>query len=257
MFTLPQPKEVETIDGCPAVPLTDVLADFEDVMRAIYDPFHFDTLSPEAGLSAVITFISGILRVSTKYNMHVLRSKCISIIAHKFPSTLAGCDRVLSAQSVYEPSDIVRVIPLARETNVPEVLPWAYYLCTHIPTTKLINDSVLSWRDKALCLAGKEKLWEAQKTITHTVLFEFTRSPTCTIGCTSRLPTMGWRDTETLRASPHPLEEYTGMAALKFCAKCQAQMETQHRTGREKVWEMLPEIFQLGTWLDIRRDQSC
>lgn len=218
---------------------------------------HFDSLTPDADLNTLLTFISGILRISTKYNMPLLRKKCITIIQRKFPSTLAGCDEVLSSQYQYVPSAIVRAIPLALETNVPVILPWAYYLCTHIGLDALVNDPILSWRDKTLCLAGKERLWEVQKTTTHNNLFEFTRSTLCTNACQSRLPAMTWKDTEGLRLSPHPLEEHSGWSALKLCSKCLVQIEAQHHAGREKVWEMLPSIFQLGSWEKIHNDQAC
>lgn len=219
---------------------------------------HFDKLPADAKLSTLISFISGILRVSTKYNIQVLRQKCIFVLQQKFPSTLAGCDGLLASQYQYLSSAVVRAIPLARETNVPEILPWAFYIATHISTDELLKDGVLSWRDKTLCLSGKERLWQAQKTLTHSFQFESTRAPQCTLSCTNRLPpAMSWRETEVLRISPHPLERYTTWAATNMCPKCLAYIEAQHQLGRKRVWEMLPSIFQLGSWGDISKDQNC
>lgn len=218
---------------------------------------HFDKLTPDANLYTLISFISGVLRISTKYNIHLLRQKCITVLRTKFPSTLSGCDILLSSGYQYTPSAIVRAIPLARETNVPEILPWAFYISTHISMADLLNDSVLSWRDKALCLAGKERLWEVQKTLTHPFRFEPVRAPNCINACQLRPPQIAdWREMEELRKTPHPLEIYSKWSSMKMCQKCLTQMESQHQAGREKVWKALPSIFELGSWEDIHKDQN-
>ncbi|KAF8193314.1 hypothetical protein BJ912DRAFT_960647, partial [Pholiota molesta] len=227
MWDVPQPMKTELYDGCPTVILSDSVNDFVDVMRVIYDAFHFDKLKPDTSLAMLITFVSGILRISTKYSMQQLRNKCISIIQEKFPSTLRGCDEVLTRGIQYVPSEIVRIIPLARETTVPKVLPWAFYLCAHISVDEILTNTVLSWRDKALCLAGKERL-----------------CPQCQSSCQTRVSRSSLRleNIETLRISPHPLEEYTDWKSLMLCPK---------------VWQMLPGLFHLGTWDDICKDQNC
>jgi len=226
-------------------------------MKALYQPFYFDTLPPDADLATLISFVSGILRISTKYNLIFLREKCVSILQTKFPSTLQGCDALLASGYMYVSSTIVRAIPLAREANIPEILPWAFYISTNISTDTLLDNPVLSWKDKALCLAGKEQLWELQKSHTHRFAFDFTKSSRCQNGCTSRLPsTMTWRRSEELRGNPHPLHEYDDWDTLKVCQYCLDLVQLQHQNGREKVWKHLPAIFHLGSWDDIHKEQN-
>ncbi|KAF8059464.1 hypothetical protein FPV67DRAFT_1564885 [Lyophyllum atratum] len=249
LFTVPQPSEDADfmIQGCPVVHLSDSLSDFTDVMKALYQPFYFDTLMPDAELSTLISFVSGILRISTKYNLIFLRRKCISILQTKFPSTLKGCDALLSSGYKYVSSTIVRAIPLAREANVPEILPWAFYISTNIVTDALLQDPILSWKDKALCLAGRDQLWDAQKSLTHRFAFDFTKSHKCQHACVSRLPgTMTWRRSEELR----------DWDTLKICQHCLELVQVQHQKGREKVWSSLPSMFHLGTWDDIHKEQN-
>jgi hypothetical protein len=189
--------------------------------------------------------------------MKQVRQKCIAVLQSKFPSTIQGCDTLLSSKYLYPPGAIVRAIPLARENVVPEILPWAYYISTHIPTEELLKDASLAWRDKALCLAGKERLWDAQKTITHSFLFTFDRSPGCISLCNQayQLDRQTWKGLEHLRKSPHPLEPYVDWTSINTCKKCREQMEKQHRAGREKLWEVLPGIFDLGSWKELKQDQ--
>ncbi|CAA7267441.1 unnamed protein product [Cyclocybe aegerita] len=254
LWDVPQLSKLEMYDGCPSVVLSDSVNNLIDVMR----PSHFDKIAPETSLMELVTFISGILRISTKYGMLQIRQKCISIIQDKFPSMLAGCDNILRCKIQYMPSEIIRVIPLAREMNIPHVLPWAFYLCAQISVEELLENQMLSWQDKALCLAGKENLWEMQCTVTHTFLLNFWPSPHCSTGCKMRMPTtFTLKDFESLRTSPHLLGEYQDWTGLRLCAKCQAFAQAQHQEGREKVWQKLPGLFHLGTWDDIFKDQSC
>ncbi|KAF8064857.1 hypothetical protein FPV67DRAFT_158026 [Lyophyllum atratum] len=260
LFTVPQPQTgSEKIDGVEAVRLTDDLSGFTDVIRALYEPFHFDKLASNTDLAMLIEFVSGILRISTKYNILCLREKCIAVLKTKFPSSLSACDKLLSSGYKYIASTIVRAIPLARETNVPEILPWAFYISTNISHEALLEDSILSWQDKTLCLVGKNHLWEKQKSVTHKFLFEFSKAPNCCSypSCQSRLPPlMSWRRTEELRGSPHPLNQFEEWDSLKVCSKCLEHIQAQHQKGRESVWKSLPTIFGLGTWDDIHAEQN-
>ncbi|KAK2462905.1 hypothetical protein APHAL10511_005103 [Amanita phalloides] len=257
MFSFPQPSTQEIFEECSLMRLNDDLSDFVDLMKVVYHPFHFDQLPVDADLNTLITFISGILKLSTKYLMRHVRQKCMAVLQSKFPSTIQGCDALLLSKYLYPPGAIVRAIPLARENVVPEILPWAYYISTHIATDELLRDPSLAWRDKALCLAGKERLWEAQKTITHSFLFTFDRSPGCTSVCNQgyQLDRQTWKGLEHLRQSPHPLEPYTEWVSISTCKKCKEQMERQHKLGREKLWELLPGIFDLGSWKELKEDQ--
>ncbi|KAG6916681.1 hypothetical protein DXG01_005802 [Tephrocybe rancida] len=257
LFTVPQPVDgKDAVDGCLLVHLQDNLEDFTEVIKAIYQPLYFDQLPPEADLRKLLNFVSGILKISTKYDILFIREKCISILRAKFPTTLHGCDALVSSGYQYTATTVVRAIPLARETNVPALLPWAFYISTNIDPDPLLADPVLSWRDKALCLAGKTLLWERQKADTHRFLFEFTKAPDCRHGCGLRLQMMSWKHMEELRKKPHPLHEYDDWDTHQVCGACLAHVQAEHARGREKVWNDLPKIFHLGTWEEIHAEQN-
>ncbi|KAF5332493.1 hypothetical protein D9611_005476 [Ephemerocybe angulata] len=284
MAEIPQPHDCELIDGCPVVDLQDDVEEFTDTLRAIYDPMHFDTLDSKSTLSTLLTFLSGILRITTKYAMEKLRRKCISFLEAKFPSTLDGCLSLLASQFQYSSADIVRLIALASAhnggANIPSVLPWAYYLCTQMTVDEIIGNDVLTWECKAVCLAGKEKLWHAFTTISHSMLFSFSPSPLCQSACAGKLAqlalpsqyggadfgggrsgklgSISWKEAEDLRMRPHPLEEYGGWGPWKsaVCTRCFGHLKDMHMAGRQKVWQELPVYFGLGTWDGIRRDEE-
>ncbi|KAJ2924397.1 hypothetical protein H1R20_g12693, partial [Candolleomyces eurysporus] len=190
LVEVPQPNDCEKVDGCPVVDLQDDVEEFTDTLGAIYDPFHFDAIDSKSSLNTLLNALSGILRISTKYNMDQLRKKSIRLLEAKFPSTLDGCISLLKSQFRYDSKDIVRIITLAGRTNVPSVLPWAYYLCTHMGVDDILKNNVLTWEDKALCLAGKEKLWQALMKHSHSFLFRFTPSPQCNGNCATKMSMM-------------------------------------------------------------------
>jgi hypothetical protein len=209
--------------------------------------------------------------------MTKLRQKCISLLLIKFPNTFENCTQLLQSNSKYDSPEIIRLIRLARQTNVPEVLPWAYYLCTHMSVSDIMKNAILTWEDKALCLAGKERLWQAQKTYSNSVLFTFTPALQCASSCQTRLLNavpgtnitgtgasssllmgMSFREADEMRQSPHPLGEFDGWANLKqqICTRCMNHQVSLHKMGRQKIWDALPTYFELGSWEDIRRDQN-
>lgn len=217
--------------------------------------------------------------------MPKLRAKCIALLEAKFPSTLDGCLALLKSQFQYTPADIVRLITLASPShaNVPSVLPWAYYLCTHMEVDDVVQNDVLTWENKALVLAGKDKLWDALKTHSHKMLFQFIASPSCVSNCAHKITqqqtmppfgaqygnpvpsgpgckfTMTLDEAEELRKIPHPLEEYDSdrWKQSSVCARCFAHLGQVHREGRMKVWKELPTYFGLGSWETIQRVQAA
>ncbi|TFK22109.1 hypothetical protein FA15DRAFT_681809 [Coprinopsis marcescibilis] len=277
MWDMPQPDGEELVDGCPVVDLQDDVDDFTDTLRAVYDSFHFDTLNTStASLGELVTFVNGILKISTKYSMAKLRQKCISLLLVKLPNTFESCCALLHTKSKYDSPDIIRVINLARAANVPEILPWAFYLCTHMSVNDIMKNTVLSWQDKAIVLAGRERLWEVQKSTSNSALFVFTPSQQCTSNCQGRILAaipgtsistgnppglnmgMNYREAEDYRRSPHPLGEFDGWSHMKqqpVCGRCSSHQIAEHKKGREKVWNNLPTYFDLGTWEDIKKDQ--
>ncbi|KAG6810663.1 hypothetical protein H0H92_010844 [Tricholoma furcatifolium] len=106
MFSFPQPPcrdgGEERIEGCPVIELQDKPQDVLDILRAIYHPSHFDQLSPTADLDILLNFIGGILRLSTKYLVHELRRRCISLLSARFPASYKGY--MLLGPRPYSPS---------------------------------------------------------------------------------------------------------------------------------------------------------
>ncbi|KAF5352848.1 hypothetical protein D9756_006344 [Leucocoprinus leucothites] len=263
MFSLPQPtaEEEDTVEGCRVVMLHDSRDDFVDLLSAIYDPSYFDDLPSDADLGQVLTFVSGILKLSTKYLIRSFRQRCIALLTSKFPTTFV--DYVAKSNrdppEKYDSDSVMRVAVLAQENNVPEILPYAYYCIARMSPRRILQQRPhdVSWKEKTLCLIGRERLRMAEMTLSYTFLLIFQRSATCEsyLCADARGPHAEWHVVDAAK-SPNPLRKYTTWSRLNVCNACVAHCQTQHQKGREEVWERLPEMFELGTWEQLKKQQG-
>jgi hypothetical protein len=212
--------------------------------------------------------VSGILRLSTKYHVQPLRQKCINLLTPKIPTTyiwFKGLNHGRGKRYSDFPVDICfQIINLAREANVPELLPFAFYLCARLPTNLVLNGTsaaVLSWKDRAICLAGRAELLHAQRTISYSPFIDIQQSASCETRpspCVSKIPAttrIAWE--RRIFVEIHTLEICSSMPMKRHvCTPCVEHAMLQHREGCEQVWNMLPGIFQLGSWEDIRKTQN-
>ncbi|KAL0062935.1 hypothetical protein AAF712_010156 [Marasmius tenuissimus] len=168
LFSIPQLASLkeERIEGCPVVRLAgDKPGDMNDLLSALYFPSyvfspsalltsptsrlmttfsplfsHFDQLQiPSAEPSTMITFISGILRLSTKYLNPLLHTRCISILHTYIPTTLSSYDSPPVKRRL-KSDELMLLARLARETNVPTILPYLFYCITRLSPARILKD---------------------------------------------------------------------------------------------------------------------
>jgi hypothetical protein len=212
-------------------------------------------------LETVLNFIQGILHLSTKYMIRYLRQRCVSLFLAKFPSTLDGYTLKAGAlnREKYKSDNVMRAINLARQNNVLEVLPYAFYCIARLPHKRILKDRPMdiSWKDKALCLIGRERLQWAQTSLSHVFLLNFQRAPLCqsSLCAFARGPHSEWHILDCMK-SPNPLHEYDNWDNLNVCAECVEYCKIRHAKGREEVWDRLPDLFELQTWDELRNAQN-
>ncbi|KZP27857.1 hypothetical protein FIBSPDRAFT_917775 [Athelia psychrophila] len=115
MLALPQPVNAENIDGCAFVELPDSPADWMVALEWIYKPTEF--------VNRPCTFgtLSSALRISTKYEIPALRQWCTTELTSRWP-------RELDTLGTTSLAHAAEAISLARECDVPEILPAAFYI---------------------------------------------------------------------------------------------------------------------------------
>jgi hypothetical protein len=151
----------------------------------------------------------------------------------------------------------IRILNLARETNLPQFLPFTFYLCARLDSDLIFHGTptdTLSWEDKTICFLGRYKLLQAQRTLTHAFFVDFKSDVRCGTHCPSIFPEIPRRMWEH-RVFLHVLTfETYNPACIPFhaCAICMHYALMGHREGRARVWSRLPGMFEMGSWEDLR-----
>lgn len=210
--------------------------------------------------------LEGILRLSTKYAIRVLRTRSVQYMKEVFPAALDTFDDTDATQrrSAFCQANLLslaQVLQLCRECDAPESLPYIFYMMTKgFGDDMLLQINTLPKQLWRVCFSGREKLLEAQNGV-YSYLWDPKPSQTCTSAdhCTQlgRELHRHYLSTKSDRHQ-HVLEEpfgghtnYVDLVSL-FCSSCKTTYASQSRLARTTVWQELPEYFGLGTWEELQ-----
>ncbi|TRM69460.1 hypothetical protein BD626DRAFT_624817 [Schizophyllum amplum] len=254
LFAVPQPEGEEQVDGCPVVRLqADKSLHWEHLLDAIYDPLHFFTLESQ-NRNDKIARLSSILRLATKYRIVVFRQKCITMFSKHFPTADVFACNLHDLPSIPQAADVLQ---LGRTTNALTLLPFAFLRLALIPNKEILYYLQIAKEDKLALYRGLLELLTARNKDVYPFVFAFTptdgcrASPSCTIRGFGDLP-----------ASVDNIHFFALKAEFAFmqtvlCESCYESIGSTFLAGRQKTWERLPEIFDLGKdWDELRRIQN-
>jgi len=267
MFTFPQPESSEKYDGFPLVHLQDSVEDLKNFLKACHDVSFYDSV-----VEKDFKVLSGVLRLSTKYDASYLRRKSITWITHIFPSTLSGWDTdTPSLQATRTFVNAAIAIEIGRECHLPSILPSAYYCCSLSPIMFILDGisskdmthrKELDWVDKRLCLKARPKLEQRAKM----QILKFLYIPSGT-NCKSprdcnhiRISVSGLVN-EYFSKDDHdtwsPLSQRIQAIVRAYkdgssCSVCCQMAVEESSTERAKCWQDLPSFFELGTWETLK-----
>ncbi|ESK92286.1 hypothetical protein Moror_4684 [Moniliophthora roreri MCA 2997] len=260
MLGIPQPRNAEFYDGCPVVELHDSPDDVLPFLKALHTIGYFDIAKPIKW-----SVLSGILRLSTKYQVDYLRQRVYRVLSELYPTTLEEWD----ARDAFVNLETFEARPfavflLAKETNLPTLLPAALYLCADSQDIGFILDGLpsidnthieLDWPDKKACIRARETLSIALRTR----LFAFLTGQMDFPGChrTSMCNNTRWKWLQGVEASLG-----SGVFSVSFpwaqyqsgvCDSCHRLSRDHYVAERQKLWDELPVLFGLPTWEELRR----
>ncbi|KAF9001014.1 hypothetical protein BDQ17DRAFT_1426837 [Cyathus striatus] len=261
LFSLPTTKgkdKTYTVDGCPVVELQgDNWEDMEVLLKAIYEPAFWDALQPTTPLSILLNPLSSLLTLSSKYILPTIRTRSVSLIKAKLPTTYEDYLTRAQRDEKYTSESIMLSIHLGRKYDVPEILPYLFYCLARLSHRRLVDsrEGDVSWFFKTIALIGREKLRLAEIALSHSFLYAFRpssqclSSPLCSL---SRGPQMEWRTIEAQK-KPSPLRACGKWERLGVCERCVAFCRDEHERGRKEVWERLPGLVGVaGGWGELR-----
>lgn len=201
------------------------------------------------------------MMVGRKYGVDRVYNEALRRLRTISPTTLAEFDSFLhgirseSCAVIFRAEDRVAIINMARSFDLPELLPFAFYICctkanpaalAGVPSDGAESQEQLSASDLILCLQGMRSLSDLVKDIlTASMNFKQSYGPCGKLyGCTNKFSTVLKAANSQDRFTPQglllPLEE---QAAL--CPNCSLGVGNDYDSLRSTVWDSLEEIFQV------------
>ncbi|KDQ49678.1 hypothetical protein JAAARDRAFT_143067 [Jaapia argillacea MUCL 33604] len=286
MFSLPPSlsgtNTNEVFDGVPMVYMPDAAVDLAQLLGVLYNPstLPFERFHPDTPLR-----IRGVLKLATKYQIEHLRSRIVKHIEADWPSTLSDWDvledhiesmkrRNRTSDPIFdaqlpEPAAAIR---LARECDIPGILPAAFYHLSRIhpemdwdecrsvtvPLELLSNLrkgersarwDLLDKRDLMRLLHGIRNI-QWSEVIIYESMETFTAECTNAKGCHTIIKSFCRRRDKQDRDPLAYLRDrftFSRLIADQLCDKCATTISTCVQRNRQTFWEELPNLFRLSS----------
>ncbi|KAK7008073.1 hypothetical protein R3P38DRAFT_3027311 [Favolaschia claudopus] len=268
MLSLPPPQTADMMDGCPFVQLPDKAEDVIVFLKALMFSDFFES-HPAPTTFAILT---GVLRMSHKYDVNHLRKRALVHISANFPMTL---DEYLVWYRGKQPdwylestdNDLAMLSILARELSFEWILPFAFYeICNSYNSELVILREPHSFEDRVRLVAACRSF----DSTAVTLMLEFLWPDDNPVdGCHSsgdcdearlvcRRLAEDWRQRAGNDTPRGPLDiwEESDFARLHVCDACLANSKAQHQTAQQVFWDTLPETFGLPEWSELARLKS-
>ncbi|KIY47469.1 hypothetical protein FISHEDRAFT_45129 [Fistulina hepatica ATCC 64428] len=255
-FCLPQPADEPSFDGCPLINLpSDSNLHWQYLLTVLYDPFYFGTLLDKVASKdthfPLADVLAGLLRLSDKYAFTAVRQKTVQVLRRLIPTSCEDYTQLPTSHP--RPQDI----DLFREANTPEFLPYCLFSASCLPEEDIRAHPHLSPDDKELCLLGKERLQESQKTSLSSI-YDFSPSPRCRYSPNCKALMF---DCAKIKGDVHALVSLKDVHRRQpqdfwACPSCLSHTFQVNELGMQQVWDKLPAIFSLGSWSQLRREQA-
>ncbi|KAH7911873.1 hypothetical protein BJ138DRAFT_1112858 [Hygrophoropsis aurantiaca] len=246
MLELPQSENVENIDGCPSVKMPgDSARDWNAVLSWMYDRIGF------ARQPVVFQVLAGTMRISTKYEIYDLREWAKRELFSRWPIDLTKMNNNALPHAA-------EAICLARECDIPEILPAAFYA---LSTQRWAHNAeggqshlTLHPEDLRCFIAGRESLQDHLLNIlvaptghgeSHEVLcpsceYNFRTLLIGRLSPTHSSPIGCWLLRELLQ-----LDAFNPPASLKICPRCAVSFNQLTSARVTVLQDAIPRYFLL------------
>lgn len=264
MFGLPQrpssqvteapDSAVETINGIPFVVLQDKCNDFANVLNIIYTDI---TMAGERrDLDA--TALMGIVQFANKYLFDKVKEWGVSQILSSHALLVIEDESLRSSLqkgNYSHPKFCVQVIEFARECQLPQFLPLAFYgLATtdwdQKPREDFTAMNQLSEEDRWRIQEGKSALFKALVRQAYSMPENGCTGERCSdADCRKGLPSL-WIDPPLrwMELQLHPIEEIEFRLELTYflCGICDTSLRTRNKTLRDDLLRRLTNFFHIN-----------
>ncbi|TFY58623.1 hypothetical protein EVJ58_g6302 [Rhodofomes roseus] len=246
MFSVPQPKSAEQLDGSPVIHLVDHPDDLRHLLSALFINKRSHRYIEQLPFSTV----AALARLSHNENLYVWAR--------------ADVDKA-SPLMTYKRRDAIAAVNIGRLTGIASILPVALYMCCQLETEIIVNG--FKRRDgRREQLAPKDimRCLNARKTLVHDNVVSATRifAPVTSGGCTSpktctvslvdllhgQVRYDGALNDYRCLEDWVPFLHFDNPNYLALCDDCQLLVQGRAADERERLWFRLP--YTMGVEVD-------
>ncbi|KDQ58283.1 hypothetical protein JAAARDRAFT_262371 [Jaapia argillacea MUCL 33604] len=285
IFTMPVQPEAEQYDGVPLVRLSDQSEDVSEFLKSFYGPC---TLLPRHRDPNTPLIVRGVLELATKYQVDVLRTHIVQRIEEDWPQSLAEWEaaetefhRIFNEFMATGPDDPegawleemfpepASAIRLARDYDIPNILPAAFYAMSRLSPEEDWDASRAVDRDRLLIVGERSARWSllhnqdllalirGNKLIgsavarMHTRIFETVDEADCHGGPLCIAARKRFCGLFESAGHQDPLYELRGFYSGEqfglrdVCESCRSQLLSEAQVRKQAIWDLLPDYFGL------------
>ncbi|KAJ6519026.1 hypothetical protein C8R45DRAFT_950044 [Mycena sanguinolenta] len=258
----PRSRDEPTVDGCPVIQLSDNPTDVEYLLNALYDPtFLAQKTLPLAAIGAFI-------RLGRKYNLENVLDLAVARVTAVCPTTLREFDTLVDAGTrswntiEWYYGIEFDMVTLLSENKIRSALPCAYYRAVRHPQKALFDGLAkgdgtcisLSQSDMRRCAIGyhtlSHKQFEPGYPLGWARKWEFTDCNSSVVCRSLREHILkGCKEDYGVWALVGP--SWLSLSDIGFCAACRQHATKSLAAGKKKIWQELPQIFDLSPWSEL------
>ncbi|KAI5896063.1 uncharacterized protein SCHCODRAFT_02685144 [Schizophyllum commune H4-8] len=251
----------QTLDGCHIVRLHgDSSEDWACLLDSLYNALLFFNNLVKKALQDKLHPVAAVLRLSTKYRIPTHREESIKILSKHFPSSNAYTP--VSLVDLATPELAYDVIKVARESNAPTLLPFAFLLICAKSPDEVASSGTLASEDKIALLKGIIEFERMRRAYIYEHVENFVHSG-CEKACVLNRDYEPWYSGLTDNAADW-VKKGSWKAMIDasdlghyICGECYDMVLSEVVIGEQAIWEALPRIFSVGaTWMELRRVQN-
>jgi len=266
------------VDGCHLLQVSDSAADMTYFLKAIFDSgcapnLRLDFSSTHAPLGRFFEpapaptdfrIISGVLRLSHKYDVQYLRRRALAHLSSAYPATFAAYQNredgapTRSNRSFPEPtspSDHFGILRLAKEVGVLWVLPTEVYHCCQYEPAIILDKAGPDWA--SVVLAASTRLRSKHLFLLHHLATPLSGNNGCSTYSKCALARVRLFMTRAAHHEADPLAPVTDaewdFLSEETCDQCLADAKNLFREWRLSIWEDIPEMLDLPTWEELEQ----
>ncbi|KAJ7436731.1 hypothetical protein FB451DRAFT_187047 [Mycena latifolia] len=266
MFSVPQPQNEPTFEGCPIVHVSDAAKDWEMFLHVLYNPF--PSISK---VKQPFPALASMLRLGRKYEIQAAKDDVVARIHSEFPADFAawkelghdGLTHIDDGNGIY-----IQLLNLVYECGIYTSIPVLGLCCLNMHRLEVLFTG-LECEDGSLVTIASDGIKLTMALALERILL-FQRESMAWLNddvvvphtsCSSQTQceeqkillnhTVTWREPTELDFT-YTLDPWEEEWSGKLCDACEEAAKASYETSRQKGWDLLPSFFGLPEWKHLK-----